>query len=448
MGSKITRMVLRMFNSRTKAELAALRAEVAMLRQAQAGVHEEMLTLSLDAENRVSAANRKMLTALGYTETTLIGRRVDELVPDYVKQLPCYRTLQGVLSKGGHVSDLYRLTRVDGSESWLRGMWQTLLDADGRIARSQFSCMDVTPAVITAKENAGLIEALLRSTAVIEFNLKGEVITANERFLQAMGYTLNQIQGKHHSFFCEPAEASSASYRDFWATLNRGEFVADRFKRIDSRGNTVWLEASYNPVHDTRDQLYKVVKFATLVTDQVRREEEVSEAASIAFSISQRTDLSAQRGATVVSETVGTMRRIASEMEAASQGIEALGKQSLLISSIVQTIGGIAQQTNLLALNAAIEAARAGEQGRGFAVVADEVRQLAGRTSSATEEIIHVVQQNQKLADEAVKGMANSRGQAEQGLDLANQAGEVIVEIQEGAKQVVNAVGQFANQLK
>jgi methyl-accepting chemotaxis protein len=178
-----------MFNSRTKAELAALRAEVAMLRQAQAGVHEEMLTLSLDAENRVSAANRKMLTALGYTETTLIGRRVDELVPDYVKQLPCYRTLQGVLSKGGHVSDLYRLTRVDGSESWLRGMWQTLLDADGRIARSQFSCMDVTPAVITAKENAGLIEALLRSTAVIEFNLKGEVITANERFLQAMGYT-------------------------------------------------------------------------------------------------------------------------------------------------------------------------------------------------------------------------------------------------------------------
>ncbi|WP_409373341.1 methyl-accepting chemotaxis protein [Pseudomonas baltica] len=184
------------------------------------------------------------------------------------------------------------------------------------------------------------------------------------------------------------------------------------------------------------------------MTDQVNREHEVNEAASIAFSTSQQTDVSAQRGASVVQETVNTMHKIADEMESASQGIEALGKQSLLISSIVQTIGGIAQQTNLLALNAAIEAARAGEQGRGFAVVADEVRQLAGRTSTATEEIITVVQQNQKLAEEAVRGMANSRTQAEQGLNLANQAGDVIVEIQDGAKRVVSAVGQFASQLR
>ncbi|WP_456362548.1 methyl-accepting chemotaxis protein [Pseudomonas syringae] len=200
-------------------------------------------------------------------------------------------------------------------------------------------------------------------------------------------------------------------------------------------------------MHDAQGKLYKVVKFATVITDQVAREEEVSQAASIAFEISQQTDVSARRGAEVVQNTVQTMRRISEEMQSASTGIEALGKQSLLISSIVQTIGGIAQQTNLLALNAAIEAARAGEQGRGFAVVADEVRQLAGRTSAATEEIVTVVQQNQNLTDEAVRGMANSRGQAEQGLALANEAGSVIVEIQEGARQVVGAVGRFANQL-
>ncbi|WP_434682308.1 MULTISPECIES: methyl-accepting chemotaxis protein [unclassified Pseudomonas] len=191
-----------------------------------------------------------------------------------------------------------------------------------------------------------------------------------------------------------------------------------------------------------------MAKFATVITDQVAREEEVSQAAGVAFEISQQTDISAQRGADVVQNTVQTMRKISDEMQSASSGIEALGKQSLLISSIVQTIGGIAQQTNLLALNAAIEAARAGEQGRGFAVVADEVRQLAGRTSAATEEIVSVVQQNQALADEAVRGMANSRAQAEQGLALANEAGAVIVEIQDGARQVVGAVGRFANQLK
>ncbi|WP_371317547.1 MULTISPECIES: methyl-accepting chemotaxis protein [Pseudomonas] len=143
-----------------------------------------------------------------------------------------------------------------------------------------------------------------------------------------------------------------------------------------------------------------------------------------------------------------TMQAISEEMQSASEGIEALGKQSMLITSMVQTIGGIAAQTNLLALNAAIEAARAGEQGRGFAVVADEVRQLAGRTSAATEEIVTLVQQNQKLVDEAVRDVSTSRHKAEQGVSLANQAGEVIIEIQDGAKQVVGAVGRFANQLK
>ncbi|WP_416236029.1 methyl-accepting chemotaxis protein [Pseudomonas mandelii] len=139
-----------------------------------------------------------------------------------------------------------------------------------------------------------------------------------------------------------------------------------------------------------------------------------------------------------------TMRKIAVDMQTASRGVEALGKQSLLISSIIQTISSIAQQTNLLALNAAIEAARAGEQGRGFAVVADEVRQLAGRTSTATEEIASVVLQNKKLVDETIAEMANSKFQAEQGLELATQAGLVIVEIQDGAKSVVDAVGAFA----
>jgi methyl-accepting chemotaxis protein len=437
-----------MFNTRSKQELAALRADVALLRQVQDGMDQEMIAFSIDAQHRITRINKKFMQAMVHTESSLLGRSVDEIVPDYVKKLDCYRNLKAAIARGTSIGDLYRLLRGDGTEAWLRAFWNPLKDEQGNVFRVDCIATDVTNAMVTAKENEGLINALLRSTAVIEFNLQGEVLTANDRFLQAMGYRLEQIKGKHHSMFCDPAEANSPEYREFWATLNRGTFVADRFKRVDASGRTVWLEASYNPVHDTSDKLYKVVKFATLVTDQVNREHEVNEAAHIAFSTSQQTDVSAQRGASVVKETVDTMHKIADEMESASQGIEALGKQSLLISSIVQTIGGIAQQTNLLALNAAIEAARAGEQGRGFAVVADEVRQLAGRTSTATEEIINVVQQNQKLAEEAVRGMANSRTQAEQGLNLANQAGDVIVEIQDGAKRVVSAVGQFASQLR
>ncbi|WP_122456316.1 methyl-accepting chemotaxis protein [Pseudomonas viridiflava] len=437
-----------MFNTRLKKELQAQQAELSMYRQMQKGIDARMVSLTLDASNRVTHVNDNFLRMLGYTSDQLLGRDLDGLVPSYVKQLDCYRNLRAAVQKGESVIDNYRFLRADGSLAWIRAMWQPVLDDNGKLMNLQCYGSDITQTVETAAENSAFIQALLRSTAVIEFDLGGHVLTANDQFLRGMGYNLAQIKGKHHSLFCDPHEVSQASYKDFWATLNRGEFVASRFKRIDSSGRDVWLEATYNPVHDAQGKLYKIVKFATVVTDQVSREEDVSQAASVAFEISQQTDVSAQRGAEVVQNTVQTMRKISQEMESASSGIEALGKQSLLISSIVQTIGGIAQQTNLLALNAAIEAARAGEQGRGFAVVADEVRQLAGRTSAATEEIVSVVQQNQALADEAVRGMANSRSQAEQGLLLANEAGSVIVEIQEGAKQVVGAVGRFANQLK
>ncbi|WP_416365080.1 methyl-accepting chemotaxis protein [Pseudomonas sp. NFX183] len=141
------------------------------------------------------------------------------------------------------------------------------------------------------------------------------------------------------------------------------------------------------------------------------------------------------------------MRDLARHMQQAGDGIEALNAQSQVIGTIVKTISGIAEQTNLLALNAAIEAARAGEQGRGFAVVADEVRQLASRTSKATKEIVGVVRQNQDMARDAVSVMNEGRLQAEQGLALAAEAGTVIMEIQDGAQKVVSAVGQFANQL-
>ena len=436
-----------MFNTRWKKELQAREAELSVYKQMEKGMDAQMLSVILDASFRITYANANFLRTLGYTAERLVGRGLDEIVPAYVKQLDCYRNLRAAIDTGESIVDNYRFLRQDGSLVWVRAIWYPIMCDDGQLSLIRFFGTDITPAIELATENAGFIQALLRSTAVIEFDLGGHVLTANDQFLRGMGYNLAQIKGKHHSLFCDPQETSSSQYKEFWATLNRGEFVASRFKRVDSSGRVVWLEATYNPVHDTQGKLYKVVKFATVVTDQVDREAEVADAAGIAFEISQQTDLSAQRGATVVQETVQTMRQISQEMQSASEGIEALGKQSLLISSIVQTIGGIAQQTNLLALNAAIEAARAGEQGRGFAVVADEVRQLAGRTSAATEEIVNVVQQNQALVDEAVRGMANSRGQAEQGLGLANDAGAVIVEIQEGAKQVVNAVGRFANQL-
>ncbi|PQZ86648.1 chemotaxis protein [Pseudomonas trivialis] len=436
-----------MFNTRLKQELSALREELSSLQQVKESLESEMLCLTLDAEGRVEWANGNFLQELAYQAGQLEGRPIEDLVPAYVRTDDHQQRFKNALVRGEHFAGTVRLMRGNGHEAWLRSIMQPVRGSDGRIQRFSIYASDLTRTIEASREHENLITALVRSTAVIEFDLGGHVLTANERFLGGMGYSLAQIQGKHHRMFCEAQEYNSAEYEHFWKRLNNGEFVAARFKRVDSRGRVVWLEATYNPVVDATDRLYKVVKFATVITDQVNQEQAVADAANIAYSTSLQTDSSAQRGTTVVTQAVDVMRDLAKHMQQAGEGIEALNAQSQVIGTIVKTISGIAEQTNLLALNAAIEAARAGEQGRGFAVVADEVRQLASRTSKATEEIVGVVRENQDMAREAVALMTDGRQQAEQGLALAAEAGTVIVEIQDGAQKVVSAVGQFANQL-
>ncbi|WP_279382295.1 methyl-accepting chemotaxis protein [Oceanisphaera pacifica] len=177
------------------------------------------------------------------------------------------------------------------------------------------------------------------------------------------------------------------------------------------------------------------------------REAKIAETSEIAYEISKKTDEDAANGMSVIDTTISTMNALSEQMDTASRSVFELDTQSAKVSSLVESIRGIAEQTNLLALNAAIEAARAGEQGRGFAVVADEVRNLASRTSLATEQIIEVVTENKQLTGQAVSVIEESLKKANDALELSNDAGQVINEIQNGAKQVVDAVSSFNNTL-
>ncbi|ETI58756.1 methyl-accepting chemotaxis protein [Marinomonas profundimaris] len=435
-----------MFNNSLKNELKTLKEELFSLNQVKESLEQEMLVIMATPDGIVTTVNKKFADELGIAKEHIVGKKISELAPSYARNTVHYKALMNAIKEGEHWVGALEIEKNNKEEVWLRAIFQPMVDGDGTTKILTLHCNDLTRTIVKSREDENIIAALQRSTAVIEFDMTGHILKANDLFLKGMGYEMAQIKGKHHKMFCTEEESKSAEYTEFWGKLNKGIFFAERFKRIDSRGNTVWLEASYNPISDIHGRLYKVVKFATVITDQVNREIAVSEAADIAFSTSKQTDESAKKGSQVVKDTVKVMHQLSDQMAEAAEGISELDKQSQLVGSIIQSIRGIADQTNLLALNAAIEAARAGEQGRGFAVVADEVRQLASRTSSATEEIVGVVEQNQLLAEKAVALINKGKEQAEQGLALSNEAGEVIVEIQDGAKRVVGAVGQFANQ--
>ena len=201
-----------------------------------------------------------------------------------------------------------------------------------------------------------LWDAIDRSQLVIEFDPHGTITWANSAFLRAMNYALEEVVGRHHQLFCDPAFARSAPYAAFWHKLARGEHVQSRFQRVGRDGRNVWLQATYTPVRNKDGTVERIIKFANDVTQEVVLADEAK--ARLDDSVRFRSEAEENRA---------RMEKLVTEL-----------------GSVVDTIAAIAAQTNLLALNASIEAARAGEAGRGFAVVAGEVKKLASDTQAAT----------------------------------------------------------------
>ncbi|WP_367085450.1 PAS domain-containing methyl-accepting chemotaxis protein [Pseudomonas sp. HOU2] len=435
-----------MFFKRHQSELNDLQHTITEQNGLLEAINRSMAVIEFDLEGVVLKANDNFLKTMGYRAEQVIGQPHRLFCTPEFGRSAQYTELWSRLKNGQFQSGTFERINSQSQPVWLEANYNPIKDASGRVVKVVKFAMDVTTKVQQESEANAKLQAIDRAMAVIEFDLNGGILTANQNFLTRMGYTLAELKGKHHRLFCRAELVNSSAYEDFWRRLNQGELFQGQFERVDKRGQSVWLEANYNPVYDAAGRLCKVVKFATDVTARVEQHEHDARSASAAYHISVETRKVAEQGTQVIQQAASEMREIADDIAQSSTLIAQLGERSEQITAIVNTIRAIADQTNLLALNAAIEAARAGDQGRGFAVVADEVRQLAARTSGSTAEISNMIGLIQSETRQAIKSMEGTRGRAAQGVELADQAGSVILQIRDGASEAVQAVSMFANE--
>ncbi|HAJ90699.1 MAG TPA: chemotaxis protein [Rhodospirillaceae bacterium] len=366
-------------------------------------------------DGSIVTANHNFLGAMGYDLAEVQGRHHSMFVDTVVRNSVEYKQFWEDLRAGKFQAAQYKRFGKGGKEVWIEATYNPILDKEGKVYKIVKFATDITEFKLRNSEFEGKLSALNKSQAIIEFTLDGIILAANENFLDTMGYSLSEIKGGHHSMFVDPEYRNSQEYKMFWEGLRTGKFQAAQYKRFGKGGKEVWIEASYNPIFDMNGKPFKVVKFATNITNTVEKiisiKQDMNAIEEAVLVLKQQTTLAAG-GSNETSTNVQTVAAGAEELDASVVEIarsmsrstdaasDAYGRiiqtgeetKKLLhaaqeMNGIVTLIQKIAEQVNLLSLNATIEAARAGEAGKGFAVVASEVKGLATQVAEATHKI-------------------------------------------------------------
>ena len=442
------------------AEMNDLRSQVEAIQKSYAVVEYNM-------DGTVISANRIYLDCIGYSMREIKGLHHSILIDSSQQEDQKYTDFWNNLNKGIPQAGEFRRKDKSGQDVWLDSVYNVVADTDGKPYKVIEYSRDITEARMRSSDHYGQVEAINRSQAVMEFNLDGTIITANDLFLELTGYSLSEVQGQHHSIFVPQEIKTSQTYREFWQQLNAGEFQSGDFKYLTKSGDDLWIRATYNPILDCDSRPMKVVEYASDITANKKLNEglrwtmaevednsqtlaasaeelsataqqmtgncqETAAQANAVAESSSRVSKNVEQVALSVEEMKAAAKEIAQNAaEAARVGTDAvsvaekttltvnrLGESSVQIGNVIKVITSIAQQTNLLALNATIEAARAGEAGKGFAVVANEVKELAKQTATATEDIsqkIGSIQAETKAVVDSIRDIS----------DIINQVNDI-----------------------
>ena len=438
--------------TRAKRQTNEFTGKVAAIERAQA-------VIEFDLAGTVLTANGNFLEVMGYTLAEVQGKHHRIFCDPLYTATDEYRKFWEKLGAGDFHTGEYRRLAKDGSEVWIQATYNPILDDAGKPFKVVKFAIDVTEAKLRAAEFEARINAVDRSQAVIEFDLEGNVLSANDNFLRTMGFSLREIIGHHHSEFCDEDYIRSPEYRDFWIRLGKGEVLAGRFHRKGKYGRDVHIQATYNPILDLSGQPFKVVKFAYDVTAEVSRENRIASGtkdmtASVQELTTSIEDIarSSQTATGLATETQENAQQGVEALRASLEAIALIQKSSNSITEIVRVMGEIANQTNLLAFNASIEAARAGEHGVGFSIVAGEVRKLAERSFEASQQIGRLIDESAERVAQGSEVSKRAETAFERIVDSVTRTNDTIRSIsastlqqQAASRQVDELIAQLAS---
>lgn len=256
-------------------DITASKLQAADFAGKMSALDRSQAVIEFDLTGRILYANENFLRTLGYEGNELVGQHHAIFCDPVYGRSQEYRAFWQHLASGEfHTGEFKRFTK-DGRPVWIQATYNPIFDADGKPFKVVKFAADITDAKTRNADFEGKNQAVNRVQAVIEFDLHGKVLDANENFLAVMGYTLEDVRGQHHRMFCDKQFAQSPEYLAFWERLGRGEFNAGEYRRLTKTRHEVWILASYNPIFDAEGKPVKVVKFATEITDQKRQSADI-----------------------------------------------------------------------------------------------------------------------------------------------------------------------------